>query len=156
MGQASRPRPIPIDARASDSPIPAPASSIFMAGTFALSSSTRRAAASKLVLKFRSRSSRHKHNFEMAGETIFRTVIVDDETHARARIRQLLKDQADFEVVAECANGRQAIETIQRQKPDLAFLDIQMPRLSGLDVCEAAAASGAPMPLVIFVTAYDE
>ena len=72
------------------------------------------------------------------------------------RIRQLLKDEQDFEIAGEYANGRQALEAVQRLKPDLAFLDIQMPRLSGLDVCEAAAAAGTALPLVIFVTAYDE
>ncbi len=92
----------------------------------------------------------------MAAEARIRTLIVDDEAHARSRIRQLLKDAPDFEIVAECANGRQAVEAIQREKPDLAFLDVQMPRLTGLEVCQAAAAADAPMPLVIFVTAYDE
>jgi len=92
----------------------------------------------------------------VASESKIRTLIVDDETHARTRIRQLLKDEPDFEILPECANGRQAVERIQREKPDLVFLDVQMPRLNGLDVCEAAAAAGAAMPLVIFVTAYDE
>src|SRR5439155_14638259 len=92
----------------------------------------------------------------MARGAKIRTLVVDDEAHARTRIRQLLKGEPDFEIIAECANGRQAVETIQRNKPDLMFLDVQMPRLSGLDVCETAAAAGAPMPLVIFVTAYDE
>ncbi len=92
----------------------------------------------------------------MASEAKIRTLIVDDEGPARTRIRQLLKDEPDFEIAGECANGRQAVESIQREKPDLVFLDVQMPRLSGLDVCEAVAAAGAAMPLVIFVTAYDE
>jgi len=83
-------------------------------------------------------------------------MIVDDEAPARTRLRQLLKDEADFEIIAECTNGRQAVDTIQREKPELVFLDVQMPRLSGLEVCEAAAAGGTPMPLVIFVTAYDD
>lgn len=91
----------------------------------------------------------------MASEAKIRTLIVDDEAPARTRIRQLLKDEPDFEIVAECANGRQAVEQIQQEKPDLVFLDVQMPRLSGLDVCQAAANAGT-MPLVIFVTAYDE
>ena len=83
-----------------------------------------------------------------------RTLIVDDEAPARARIRQLLKGESDFEVIGECANGRQAVAAIQTQRPDLVFLDVQMPRLGGLEVC-AAIADGA-MPLVIFVTAYDQ
>lgn len=92
----------------------------------------------------------------MASEAKIRTLIVDDEPHARTRLRQLLKGETDVELVAECANGRQAVESIQREKPDLMFLDVQMPRLSGLEVCEAVTAAGAAMPLVIFVTAYDE
>ena len=83
-----------------------------------------------------------------------RTLIVDDEGPARARIRQLLKNESDFEVVGECANGRQAVGAIQKQRPDLLFLDVQMPRLSGFEVC--AAITDVPMPLVIFVTAYDQ
>jgi two-component system LytT family response regulator len=85
-----------------------------------------------------------------------RTLIVDDEPHARARLRQLLKDEADFEIVAECANGRQAVESVTREQPDLMFLDVQMPRLNGFDVCAAVARNGAHLPLVVFVTAYDQ
>ena len=85
-----------------------------------------------------------------------RILIVDDEAPARGRLRQLLKAELDVELLGECGNGRQALEFIQRDAPDLVFLDVQMPRLSGLEVCEAVAAAGAAMPLVIFVTAYDE
>src|SRR5436309_13707114 len=83
-----------------------------------------------------------------------RTLIVDDEAPARTRIRQLLKTESDFEIIGECANGRQAVAAIQKQRPDLVFLDVQMPRLGGLEVC--AAIAGEAMPLVIFVTAYDQ
>ena len=82
-----------------------------------------------------------------------RTLIVDDEAPARTRIRQLLKTESDFEIIGECANGRQAVAAIQKQRPDLVFLDVQMPRLGGFEVC--AAIAGEAMPLVIFVTAYD-
>src|SRR5881296_3117960 len=82
-----------------------------------------------------------------------RTLIVDDEAPARARIRQLLKTESDFEIVGECANGRQAVAAIQKQRPDLVFLDVQMPRLGGFEVCAAVAPEA--MPTVIFVTAYD-
>jgi len=92
----------------------------------------------------------------MASDAKIRTLIVDDEAHARARIRQLLKDQPDFELVGECANGRQAVESIQKQQPDLVFLDVQMPRLTGFDVCEMLTATGTFMPLIVFVTAYDQ
>lgn len=83
-----------------------------------------------------------------------RTLIVDDEAPARARLRQLLKGEEDFEIIGECANGRQAVAAIQKQRPDLVFLDVQMPRLGGFDVC--AAVADGPMPLVIFVTAFDQ
>jgi two-component system LytT family response regulator len=85
-----------------------------------------------------------------------RTLIVDDEAHARARIRQLLKDEADFEVVGECANGRLALEAVRREKPDLLFLDVQMPRLSGFDVCAELANTSDAVPFVVFCTAYDQ
>ena len=91
----------------------------------------------------------------MAGEARIRTVIVDDEAPARTRIRQLLKGELDFEIVAECANGREAVERIISEKPDVVFLDVQMPRLNGLEVCDAIC-SAPTQPLIIFVTAYDE
>src|SRR5947199_2850031 len=91
----------------------------------------------------------HQHSLP---DMKIRVVIVDDEAPARARIRQLLRAEADFEIVGEFANGRQAIVGIQRDQPDLAFLDVQMPRLNGFDVCEALATP----PLVVFVTAYDQ
>jgi len=85
-----------------------------------------------------------------------RVLIVDDEAHARIRLRHALKDESDFEIAAEAANGREAIEAIRRDPPDLVFLDIQMPRLSGFDVCAQLAAAGGPLPLIIFCTAYDQ
>jgi two-component system LytT family response regulator len=81
-----------------------------------------------------------------------RVLIVDDEAPARVRLRQFLQSEPDLEIVGECVNGRQAIEAIQRDKPDLVFLDVQMPRVTGFDVCEAVT----PMPMVIFVTAFDQ
>lgn len=92
----------------------------------------------------------------MAVEAKIRAAIVDDEAPARTRIRQLLKNEPDFELIGEYLTGRQAVEGIRRDKPDLVFLDVQMPRLSGFDVCDAVTAAGAVMPLVIFVTAYDQ
>jgi two-component system, LytTR family, response regulator len=91
----------------------------------------------------------------MASEAKIRTIVVDDEAPARARLRQLLKQEPDFTLIAECANGGQAVETIQREKPDLAFLDVQMPRFSGLEVCQRVVAAGVPLPMVVFVTAHD-
>jgi two-component system LytT family response regulator len=82
-----------------------------------------------------------------------RTIIVDDVELARERIRMLL-DDAEIEIVAECENGRQAIEAIKTLQPDLVFLDIQMPKINGFEVVEIIGEE--KMPTVIFVTAYDE
>ena len=88
--------------------------------------------------------------------TNIRVLIVDDEAPARTRLRQLLRDEPGVTVIAECATGRQALETIQKSAPDLVFLDVQMPGLSGLEVCESLIASGTPLPLLVFVTAHDQ
>jgi two-component system, LytTR family, response regulator len=82
-----------------------------------------------------------------------RTIIVDDVDLARERIKILLGD-AGLEIVAECANGREAIKAIRSLKPELVFLDIQMPKISGFEVVETIGVE--EMPAVIFVTAYDE
>jgi two-component system LytT family response regulator len=85
-----------------------------------------------------------------------RVLIVDDEAHARGRLRQSLKDEPDFEIIGECANGRGALEAIRRDRPDLVFLDIQMPRLTGFEVCAQLSDEGTPLPFIIFCTAYDQ
>src|ERR1041385_5320251 len=90
----------------------------------------------------------------MAAGNPIRTLIVDDEAPARMRIRQLLKDAPEFELIGECNNGRQALAAIEKDSPDLVFLDVQMPRLTCLEVCEAL--DGKPRPMIIFVTAYDQ
>ena len=82
-----------------------------------------------------------------------RTLIVDDEPLARRGIRAQLKPHQDFEVIGECRNGREAVEAIAVQAPDLVFLDVQMPELDGFTVVETVGAER--MPPVIFVTAYD-
>ncbi|HYR06635.1 MAG TPA: response regulator, partial [Longimicrobium sp.] len=83
-----------------------------------------------------------------------RAVIVDDEPLARRRIRSLLVEAEGVEVVAECANGREAIQAIEASPPDLLFLDIQMPEVDGFDVLRAIGVGH--VPVVIFVTAYDQ
>lgn len=83
-----------------------------------------------------------------------RTLIVDDEPLARDRLRQLLQAEPEVELVGECADGAEAVASIRALTPDLVFLDVQMPELSGFQVLEQL--QGGPMPLVIFVTAYDE
>ena len=83
-----------------------------------------------------------------------RAAIVDDEPLARRRIRNLLTQVRDVEVIAECANGREAIESLEESPPDLLFLDIQMPEIDGFDVLQAIGVGR--VPVVIFVTAYDQ
>jgi two-component system, LytTR family, response regulator len=85
---------------------------------------------------------------------LMRILLVDDEPLARQGLRRRLAQAPDVTVIAECGNGKQAIAAIQRETPDLVFLDIQMPKLSRFEVLEAVGA--AHMPYVIFVTAYDE
>ena len=84
-----------------------------------------------------------------------RTVlIVDDEPLARRVIVQLLQPHADLEAVGECGNGHEAVEFIDKQRPDLVFLDIQMPVMNGIEVVRALDA--ATRPFIIFVTAFDQ
>ena len=83
-----------------------------------------------------------------------RVAIVDDEPPARARLRRLLKGQADIEVVAECGDGAAAVHAIESLQPDLVFLDVQMPELDGFEVLGALEV--ARLPAVIFVTAFDK
>jgi len=83
-----------------------------------------------------------------------RTVIADDEPLARERVRSLLADETDVEIVAECANGAQTLKAIRQQRPDLLFLDVQMPTMDGFEVLEALGKD--EIPVVIFTTAHDE
>src|SRR5471030_3076158 len=81
-----------------------------------------------------------------------RALIVDDEELARRLIREYLQGHADIEIVGECENGLDAVRQIGALTPDLVFLDIQMPRLTGLEVLELTGRRSG----VIFTTAYDE
>jgi two-component system LytT family response regulator len=81
-----------------------------------------------------------------------RAVIVDDEELARQLLREYIDEAGGVEVVAECANGFEAVKAIAELKPDLVFLDVQMPKLDGFEVLELIDAPVA----VIFVTAYDQ
>jgi two-component system LytT family response regulator len=84
----------------------------------------------------------------------YRALIVDDEPLARQRIRQMLQPESDVEVIQECANGIEAVEAIEAHRPNLVFLDIQMPELDGFGVLEAVGPEH--MPATIFITAYDQ
>jgi two-component system LytT family response regulator len=81
-------------------------------------------------------------------------LIVDDEPLARRNIRLLLKDDAEVELIGECGSGAEAVGVIHKHPPDLLFLDIQMPVMSGFDVL--AQIDAAQIPAIIFVTAYDQ
>jgi len=83
---------------------------------------------------------------------ILRTLIVDDEQLARQVLRELLSAHQEIEIVAECKNGLEAVKAVSEHKPDLLFLDVQMPKLTGFDVLELIGTDAS----VIFVTAYDE
>ena len=82
-----------------------------------------------------------------------RAIIVDDEELARRGIELRLAPHADITIVGQCTNGREALAAVAHEKPDLMFLDIQMPGLSGFDVL--ARLPQEALPMVIFVTAYD-
>ena len=81
-----------------------------------------------------------------------RAIVVDDEELARSVVRELLAAHSDIQVIAECVNGFEAVKAVAEHKPDLLFLDVQMPKLTGFDVLELIGEDVA----VIFVTAYDE
>jgi two-component system, LytTR family, response regulator len=83
-----------------------------------------------------------------------RVLVVDDESLARSNVTVLLRDDPDIASVAECASGLDALEAIRNSKPDLVFLDVQMPECGGFDVLELLG-NDLP-PAIIFVTAYDE
>jgi two-component system LytT family response regulator len=82
-----------------------------------------------------------------------RVIVVDDEPLARRGIRRFLNNDSSFEVVAECGDGASAIAAIRSSKPDLVFLDVQMPEMDGFDVLRKIGPEH--FPAVIFVTAYD-
>jgi len=86
------------------------------------------------------------------GAKNIRVVIVDDEELARQMVREFLARHAEIEIIAECANGFEAVKAVTELKPDLLFLDIQMPKLNGFEVLELIGTDRA----IVFVTAYDE
>jgi two-component system LytT family response regulator len=88
------------------------------------------------------------------GSALIRVLVVDDEPPARAKLRRWLLEERDLELVAEAANGLSAAHLIATLGPDLVFLDIQMPDMSGLEVAAQLQAGSAP--LLVFVTAHDD
>lgn len=83
-----------------------------------------------------------------------RTIITDDEPMARMRVRRLLAKDPEIEVVAECRDGQEAREAVRTHKPDLLFLDVEMPGINGFELLELVDPNY--MPFVVFVTAYDQ
>lgn len=83
-----------------------------------------------------------------------RTLVIDDEPLARARILKLLEQFDEVDLLGECKNGKEALEKIEKYKPDLIFLDIQMPDFSGFDLISKSELEA--LPFIIFVTAYDQ
>jgi two-component system LytT family response regulator len=83
-----------------------------------------------------------------------RALIVDDEILARKALRSMLKDDSEIEVIGECRNGKEAVEAIREQSPDVVFLDIQMPEMDGFQVIQEVKVER--MPVTVFVTAYDK
>ncbi|HVE34230.1 MAG TPA: response regulator, partial [Gemmatimonadaceae bacterium] len=83
-----------------------------------------------------------------------RVLVVDDEPPARKRLRTLLSTESDLEIIGEAASGSEAVKMIAAERPDLVFLDIQMPGLDGFGVIREIANDDPP--LIVFVTAHDE
>ena len=94
------------------------------------------------------------NNLATSKRQTLKTLIVDDESLARRGLIHRLKAIDDVEVVGEAQNGREALKLIAEKKPDLVFLDIQMPGISGFEVIQQLDAE--TMPLILFLTAYDE
>ena len=81
-------------------------------------------------------------------------LVIDDEPRARSLLRKMMKSSADFEIVGECSNGYEAVESVKMLRPDLMLLDVQMPEVDGFGVIEMLR--GEELPQIVFVTAYDE
>jgi two-component system LytT family response regulator len=91
---------------------------------------------------------------EVTNARAIRALVVDDEPLARDMIREMLEGDSEVEIVAECANGREAVDAMKSLQPDLVFLDVQMPELGGFEVLESFDRQFVPH--IIFVTAYDQ
>jgi two-component system LytT family response regulator len=85
---------------------------------------------------------------------MMRALIVDDEIYAREEMETLLQETGEFSIAGKCANAVEAMQAINKEKPDVLFLDVQMPVINGFELLSMIDA--AAMPRVVFVTAYDE
>lgn len=86
--------------------------------------------------------------------SMIRLLVADDEPLARARLRELVADDPELEIVGECGNGADAVAAIRRLDPDLVLLDIHMPEMDGLEVVRTVGVDR--MPVVVFVTAHEQ
>ena len=84
------------------------------------------------------------------------TIIIDDEPLARKGLAVRLEEHNDVSIITTCSNGREAIEAIRAYEPDLIFLDIQMPGIDGFEVVKLLIEQQIPLPLIVFVTAFDQ
>ena len=87
---------------------------------------------------------------------MIQAVLADDEVLARQKLRQLLRNEPEIEIVGECASASETVELVRLTKPALLFLDIRMPGMDGFDVVGAIQFENLPMPAVVFTTAYDQ
>jgi two-component system, LytTR family, response regulator len=87
---------------------------------------------------------------------MIQAVLADDEVLARQKLRQLLRDVPDIEIVGECASASETVELVRLTKPALLFLDIRMPGMDGFDVVGAIESENMHMPAIVFTTAYDQ
>src|SRR5260370_26456587 len=90
----------------------------------------------------------------MGESSPIRALIVDDERLARGRVREMLRNDRDIEIVGESGNGPEAVEAVRQANPDLMFLDVQMPGMDGFEVLDALR--DGRLPLIVFITAYDQ
>lgn len=87
---------------------------------------------------------------------VLSTIVVDDEPLARKGLMVRLALHEDINIIDDCSNGREALEAIKEHQPDLMFIDIKMPGLNGFDVINEIINQNLPLPIVVFVTAYEE
>jgi two-component system, LytTR family, response regulator len=93
--------------------------------------------------------------FAVCDTRVIRVLVVDDEPSGRRKVIRFLREHSDVEVVGESASGEEALQHIAAQRPDVVFLDVQMPGIDGFDVIEALMA-GEHIPAIVFATAHDE
>ncbi len=87
---------------------------------------------------------------------MIQALLADDEVLARQKLRQLLRDEPEVEIVGECASANETVELVRLTRPALLFLDIRMPGMDGFDVIGAIDSEDVPRPAIVFTTAYDQ